>query len=97
MNGGAVIGVGPAASRKVSDKLLSLAKEKEIPCQVEVMGGYSGTDADDIQTAREGVATGVVSLPLKYMHTPVEVIDLRDAENIVKLLTAWVLSFGEEE
>ena len=61
------------------------------------MGGYSGTDADDIQTAREGVATGVVSLPLKYMHTPVEVIDLRDAENIVKLLTAWVLSFGEEE
>ena len=97
MNSGAAIGVGPAASRSVSEKLLSLAKNKEIPHQIEVLGGRSGTDADDIMTSREGVATGVVSLPLKYMHTPVEVIDLRDAESIVKLLTAWVLSFGEEE
>ena len=57
---GAVIGVGPAASRAVSDKLISLAKAKEIPFQIEAMGGWSGTDADEIQTAREGVAAGVV-------------------------------------
>ena len=97
MNGGAAIGVGPAATRAVSDKLLSLAKDREIPYQIEVLGGRSGTDGDDIMTSREGVATGIVSLPLKYMHTPVEVIDLRDAESIVKLLSAWVMSFGEEE
>ena len=97
MNGGAVVTIGPAASRTVSDKLLSLAKDKEIPYQIEVVGGHSGTDGDDILTSRGGVATGVVSLPLKYMHTPVEVVDVRDAESVVKLLTAWVLSFGEED
>ena len=97
MNGGAAITVGPAASRQISDKLIALSKEKKLSYQLEVMGGCSGTDADDIQISGEGVAMGVVSLPLKYMHTPVEVIDLRDAETIVELLTAWVLSFGEEE
>ena len=97
MNGGAAITVGPAASRQVSDKLITLSREKKLPYQLEVMGGCSGTDADDIQVSGEGVAMGVVSLPLKYMHTPVEVIDLRDAETIVELLAAWVLSFGEED
>ena len=96
MNGGAAIGVGPAAARSVSDRLEALAREKNIPYQIEVMGGSSGTDADDIQVSRTGVATGVVSLPLKYMHTPVEVIDLRDAQAVVDLLTAWIRSLGEE-
>lgn len=97
MNGSAAVGVGPAASRAVSDKLIALAEDKGIPYQIEVMGGHSGTDADDIMTTRGGVATGVVSLPLKYMHTPVEVIDLRDAEATAELLAAWVESFGEED
>ena len=61
------------------------------------MGGRSGTDADEIQTIREGVATGLVSLPLKYMHTPVEVIDLRDAQATVELLCAWLETLGEED
>ena len=43
-----------------------------------------------------GVAAGVVSLPLKYMHTPMEVIDLRDAKAVADLLIAWLRSFGEE-
>ena len=97
MNGGAAVGVGPAVARKVSDKLIALGKEKNIPFQVEVMGGHSGTDADEIQTTREGVATGVVSLPLRSMHTPVEVLDLRDARACADLLAAWVESFGEED
>ena len=95
-NGGAAIGVGPAVTRKVSDKLEQLAKEKDIPYQIEVLGGYSGTDADEIRVTREGVATGVISLPLKSMHTPVEVIDLRDAQAVADLIAAWVESFGEE-
>ena len=97
MGGGAAIGVGPAMSRKVSDRLEELAAEKNIPCQIEVMARSSGTDADEIQTTREGVATGVISLPLKYMHTPVEVIDLRDARAISDLIVAWLEDLGEVE
>ena len=94
---GAVIGVGAATSRKVSDKLTALAEQRNIPHEIEAMGGYSGTDGDDIQVSRSGVATGVLSLPLRYMHTPVEVIDLRSAEACADLVAAWVESFGEEE
>ena len=97
MNGGAAIGVGPTAARSVSDRLEKLAEKRGIPYQIEVMGGRSGTDADEIQTIREGVATGLVSLPLKYMHTPVEVVDLRDAQAVTDLICAWLESFGEED
>ncbi len=97
MNGGPAIGVGPAADRAVSDRLERLAVRYSIPYQIEVMGGRSGTDADEIQTVREGAATGIVSLPLKYMHTPVEVADLRDAQATADLLRVWLESFGEED
>ena len=97
LNGGAIIGVGPATSRKVTDDLIALAEKKGIPFELEALGGYSGTDGDDIQVSRRGVATGVVSLPLKYMHTPVEVIDLRSAEAAADLIAAWVESFAEED
>ena len=94
---GALIGVGPAATRSVSDRLIALAEKKGIPFEIEVLGGYSGTDGDDILVSRSGVATGVVSLPLRYMHTPAEVIDLRSAEAVAELIAAWVVSFGEED
>ncbi len=97
MNGGPAIGVGPVMSRKISDRLEALAKELEIPYQIEVMGRTTGTDADEMQTTREGVSTGVISLPLKYMHTPVEVVDLRDAEAVTALLCAWLETLGEED
>ena len=96
MNGGPAIGIGPAMARIMSDSLEETAKRRNIPYQLEVMARGSGTDADEIQTTREGVATGVISLPLKYMHTPVEVIDLRDAEAIVDLIAGWLEDFGEE-
>ncbi len=95
MNGGAAIGVGTFIARKISDKLEEIACKEQIPFQIEVMGGHTGTDADEIQTTRRGVAAGVVSMPLKYMHTPVEVIDLRDAQAMVDLLSAWLMSFEE--
>ena len=61
-NGGTVIDVGPAVTRKVSDKLEQVAKAKNIPYQIEVVGGYSGTDGDEIRVTREGVATGVTRI-----------------------------------
>lgn len=97
MNSGPAIGVGPNMTRAVSDKLAALCREREIPYQTEVSPAHSGTDAWPIQISREGVATGVVSLPLKYMHTPVEVLDIRDAKAIVELLCAWLETYGKED
>ena len=96
LGGGPVIGLGPNMTRSVSDKLLALAKNADMETQLEVMPGHSGTDAWPIQISREGVATGVLSLPLRYMHTPVEVLDLRDAENCAKLLALWLADYGKE-
>lgn len=96
MGKGAAIGVGPNMNRIISDRLIELSKEKEIPHQIEVLSGNSGTDAWVIQVSREGVPTGLVSLPIKYMHTPVELMDLADAEAVVRLLTAYTLALGKE-
>lgn len=92
LGGGPAIGVGPNVSRKLSDRLIAIAKEKGIPYQIEPMGGNSGTNAWVMQTSREGIATGVVSLPLKYMHSPVETMKLSDAEAVSRLLGEFVLS-----
>ena len=96
MNGGPAIGVGPGCDRAISDRLQALAEERGIPCQIEVLPRDTGTDADEMQTTREGMAVDTLSLPLKYMHTPVEVIDLRDAEATRDLVCAWLRSLGEE-
>lgn len=96
LGGGPAIGVGPNINRAVSDKLISLAKAAEIDVQIEVLPGHSGTDAWPIQVSREGVATGVLSLPLRYMHTPLEVLDLRDAESCARLLALWLADYGKE-
>ncbi|MBE6968972.1 MAG: M42 family metallopeptidase [Ruminococcaceae bacterium] len=96
LGGGPAIGVGPNATRSVSDKLTALAAAAGMDVQIEVIPGHSGTDAWPIQISRVGVATGVLSLPLRYMHTPVEVLDLRDAENCAKLLALWLADYGKE-
>lgn len=96
MRKGAAIGVGPNMNRNITNALILTAKEKEIPYQLEVMSGSSGTDGWVIQVSREGVSTGVVSLPIKYMHTPVETLDLSDAAAVVNLLTEFALRIGEE-
>ena len=68
-----------------------------MPVQIEVMSGSSGTNAWPIQVSREGVATAVVSIPERYMHTPVEVVHRKDLEDTAKLLAAFVESLGEGE
>ena len=95
MCGGPAIGVGPNMNHNITNALIGLAKEKNWPYQIEVMRGSSGTDGWEIQVSREGVSTAVVSLPLRYMHTPVEVIDLEDAEGIIRLLAELVRRAGE--
>lgn len=96
MRKGAAIGVGPNMNRNITNALIALAKEKEIPYQLEVMSGSSGTDGWVIQVCREGVSTAVVSLPIKYMHSPVETMDISDADAIVSILTEFALTLTEE-
>lgn len=96
MGKGVMIGVAPSLSKPVYEKLIYLAEEGQIPHQLEVMGGATGTNADTIGTLKGGVATGLLSVPLKYMHTPVEVVDLDDVESVAQLIAAYLMSFGEE-
>jgi endoglucanase len=73
----------------VFDRLTRAAKKLRIPYQLEGDPRPTGTDARAIQIGRAGVATGLVSIPLRYMHTPSEVVDLEDVENVVKLLVEF--------
>ena len=97
LGGGPVIGVGPNCARSLSGRLKELAAALDMPVQIEVMSGSSGTNAWPIQISREGVATAVVSIPERYMHTPVEVVNQTDLENTAALLAALVESLGEGE
>lgn len=94
---GAMIGVSPVLSAAVSDKLTDIADESEIPYQFEIMGGRTSTDADEIAIIKEGVKCGLLSIPLRYMHTPIEVIKLSDIENTAKLLSSYALSSQKAE
>ena len=92
LGGGVAVGFGPHMHRFLSHTLFELAKEREIPCKQEIMPGHTGTNGSIFQTAREGIPTAVLSIPLRYMHTPVETLHLDDLEAAAKLLAAWALS-----
>lgn len=92
---GPMIGFAPSLSRKMSEDLVRLAKQEDIPYQTEVMNGKTGTNADIIGVTRGGVQTVTVSIPEKHMHTPVEIVDMRDIENTARLIAGYLLSFGE--
>ena len=96
LGGGPAIGVGPNMTRWMTERMLSKAREQGIPYQLEVMSGHTGTNGWEMQISREGVATSVLSLPLKYMHTPVEVLSLSDMEQTARLLAAFVENLGKE-
>jgi len=70
--------------------LRELAKKHKIPLQIEIAPGRTGTDADGIHAQAGGVATAVLSIPNRYMHSPNEVISLTDLDNAVKLLVAFI-------
>jgi endoglucanase len=89
LGGGPILCRGPNINPKVYDGLVKAAKKLKIPYQVESDPRPTGTDARAVQVARGGVATGLVSIPLRYMHTPSEVVDLEDVERCVKLFVEF--------
>lgn len=97
LGSGPMIGVGPVMNRAISRKLMALAKEHNIPFTKEVIPSWTGTNADEVQISREGVAVCCVSLPLRYMHTPIEAVHLDDIENCAQLIARYILSLKEED
>ena len=96
LGGGPAIGVGPNMTRWMTERMIAKAREHSIPYQLEIMSGHTGTNGWEMQISREGVATSVLSLPLKYMHTPVETLSLADMEGVAQLLAAFVENLGKE-
>ena len=89
LGGGPILCRGANINPKVYKRLLDAAKKAKIPYQFEADPRPTGTDARAIQMGRGGVATGLVSIPLRYMHTPSEVVDLEDVERCVRLLVEF--------
>lgn len=89
LGGGPILCRGANINPKVFARLVAAAKKAKIPYQLEADPRPTGTDARAIQIARGGVATGLVSIPLRYMHTPSEVVDLEDVEECVRLLVEF--------
>ena len=86
LGGGPVLLHHPLSHRKMTADLAGMAAEGGIPVQFEVGAGRTCTDADQIHFSNHGVPTAVVSIPLRYMHTPGEVCDMGDVENCINLL-----------
>ena len=88
---GPMIGISPTLSREMSNELKLIAKDNNIPYQTEIMGGTTGTNADDISANAGGIKTALISVPLKNMHTPAEIIDVSDIENSALLAAKYIL------
>ncbi len=88
---GPSIGISPTLDRAFTNELKEICKEKNIPYQHDVMGGRTGTNADSINNTGKGVRTALLSVPLRYMHTGIEVINMQDTENIARLIAEYLL------
>jgi endoglucanase len=97
LGGGPIIARGPKLNHKMVSRLISLAKENDLPYQILAESGDTGTDADVIQTACGGVPTALISIPNRYTHTPVELVSLDDLENTAKLLAAFAHSVKADD
>jgi endoglucanase len=91
LGGGPVLFRGPNINPRVFERLEAAAKAKEIAVQVRGAPRATGTDANAIQLARDGVATGLVGIPNRYMHSPVEVVHLDDLDRAARLLAEFCL------
>jgi endoglucanase len=89
LGSGPALGRGPSLHPRIFDALRETADAEGIPFTVEVSRGHTNTDADAMYLSRVGVATGLTSIPLRYMHTPVETVQLDDVEATIRLLVAF--------
>jgi endoglucanase len=97
LGGGPVIGVGANFTKELWSLMEEVAEKEGIPRQMEAVPAASGTDAWTLQVLRGGTITGLVSIPNRYMHSPNEVISLKDLENTGKLLAATMKALEERD
>jgi putative aminopeptidase FrvX len=90
MGRGPVISRGANINPRLFEMLVRTAREEEIPTQIEAEPAGTGTDANVMQLNQAGMATGLISVPLRYMHTPCEVLSLTDLENAARLCAALI-------
>jgi putative aminopeptidase FrvX len=101
-HGDHALGSGPVIKRAtnispvVSEGLISAAESENIPYTLEADSRTTGTDADAIQFTRAGIATGLVSCPNRYMHSPNEVVDVEDIENCARVISAYIKTLGAD-
>lgn len=86
LGSGAIVCKGPNFDYGYSKQLIELAKREKIPYKIEVAAGPSGTDAWAVQITREGIPSMLISIPLRYMHTNVETLDLADVDAVATLI-----------
>lgn len=94
--GNTVIGVGPNMHCKLTEQIIRTARAYDIPYELEVMEGNTGTNAWDMQVVRDGIAMAVLSIPLKYMHSPIETIQESDIGLTADLIAAFLKEFDGE-
>lgn len=97
LGAGPVICIGPNVHSKLRQKIINIALEYNIPYQIEVEPGNTGTDAWDIQVSRDGVPSVLISIPIKYMHTSVEVANMDDIKNTGRLIAKFIEKLDSKE
>jgi putative aminopeptidase FrvX len=88
---GPVLTFGPAVQNNVLKMLRAVAKDKSIPVQLASVSRSTGTDTDSFAYSNSGVASALISLPLKYMHTTVEMVQREDVENVISLMYEFLV------
>jgi endoglucanase len=96
LGGGPALSRGGANSPLVYDRLIDIAERDGIPYTLQITPGRAGTDADQIYMTRAGVATALINVPNRYMHTPNEMVDRADIEHCITLIAAFVRSLQSE-
>ncbi len=91
---GGIIEISPILSKAVTQKIQALAAHLKMACDYEVCGGTTGTNADKISCTGGGIRTGMISIPCKNMHTPAEIVQLSDMEQIAELLSLYIMEGG---
>jgi endoglucanase len=86
---------GPGIDPAVARLLREAADAEGVMHAIEVGLGQSGTDADIVGVSRAGIPSGVVSVPARYLHTPIEVVDLADVETAVRVVVAFAAQIGQ--
>jgi putative aminopeptidase FrvX len=94
---GPVIGYAPAVQQKLRDLITDTADAKKIPFQRNALSRATGTDTDAFAYSNGGVASALISLPLRYMHTTVEMVHREDVENVIKLIYESLLNIKDGE